>query len=258
MTQAIHITPIPAFNDNYIWCLHTDKDAVVVDPGDPDAVETFLQRRGLVLSGILITHHHWDHTDGLPALGQRWPDAPVFGPDNPTIDGITHTVGDGDTVTLAGLSLSLDVIAVPGHTLDHIAYVSDLGVFCGDTLFSAGCGRLFEGTAQQMHDSLQRLMQLNDDMAVYCTHEYTAANVRFALMVEPQNADLQAFSRWVSDQRAKPAPTLPSTIGREKRINPFVRVTQPTVLDSVKQHCQLADEAPASVFAALRKWKDTA
>lgn len=249
------ITPIEALNDNYIWCLHRDNAAWVVDPGSADAVLAHLSEHQLQLRGILITHHHWDHTDGIEALRKAFAALSVIGPDNPVIQGLTQRVQPGDHIELDGLGVTAEVLSLPGHTLDHLGYYLDDAVFCGDTLFSGGCGRLFEGSPAQMHASLSSLSALPADTRVFCTHEYTLANLAFASAVEPDNEALQEYRRWCEAQRAAEQPTLPSTIGQELSINPFLRVDAPGVVAALSQK---DGELPDSVarFAALRRWKD--
>ena len=252
------ISPIPAFNDNYIWCLSDGTHAVVVDPGDGDAVLNYLQEKQLYLAGILITHHHADHTGGLERL-QAATSATVFGPDNPQISGIDVTVKDQDQMQLLGVEWQ--IIAVPGHTLDHIAYFarfenSDPVLFCGDTLFSAGCGRIFEGTPAMMWQSLNKLLALPSETRIYPAHEYTQANLAFALAVEPDNSALKQRIDEVSQLRANGKPSLPVTLGAECRYNPFLRWSEAAVVASVRERGESVDE-PVAVFAAVRAWKDT-
>lgn len=254
----LSVTAIPAFTDNYIWAIHDNAGhAVVVDPGDAQPVETWLRDNAASLCGILITHHHWDHTGGIAALSAVH-QCPVYGPDNPQIQGITQTCGDGQTLNIDAPALSLQVLAVPGHTLDHLAYYApEQGLlFCGDTLFHAGCGRLFEGSAAQMHASLQRLAELPADTRVYCTHEYTEANLRFALAVEPGNLELQQCVITVEQLRANGRPSLPSTLELQRAINPFLRCDQRAVITAAQQR-DPATSTPDEVFATLRTWKDT-
>lgn len=249
------VIPIPAFQDNYIWLLRKGATAVVVDPGDARPVLAVLEREGLALSSILITHHHADHQGGVADLLARHP-AEVFGPAAESIASISKPLRGGDMVWLDSLGVDLRVIAVPGHTLGHLAYYGAGCLFCGDTLFAGGCGRLFEGTAAQMADSLSRLAALPDDTAVYCAHEYTQANLRFALVVEPGNLRLQGRAAEVSAARANGQPTVPSTIGLEKATNPFLRCREPEVVASVRSRTPAAcDEL--TVFAALREWKNS-
>lgn len=252
------IFALKAYNDNYIWVLPTtDGLAFVVDPGEAEPVKAGLADAGLRLGGILITHHHWDHTNGIEALLAE-NEVPVVGPPDDRIASITHPVGDGDQVQVDGLPLSLSVLEIPGHTSSHIAFVGDGVLFSGDTLFAGGCGRIFEGTPPQMHESLQRLAALPPDTRVYCGHEYTEANLRFAQQVEPDNAALTARLDKVAEQRARDEITLPSTIAEELATNPFLRADQPTVIKNAEQHAGKQLTSPVDVFAAVRAWKDSA
>lgn len=251
------VVAIPAFNDNYIWCIHNNKDAVVVDPGDATPVLDYLKTNALNLVGVLITHHHHDHTGGILKLASANTSLVVFGPNGGHIKGITHPLVDGDTATFPSMGLELSVIEVPGHTLDHIAYYGHNALFCGDTLFSAGCGRLFEGTPEQMLHSLNKLAALPDHTMVYCTHEYTAANVAFALAVEPDNQALNNYSKWVSETRSNNVPTLPTTISEQKAINPFLRAHKPSVKASVEAHTNQKLNSDVTVFTEVRRWKDS-
>jgi hydroxyacylglutathione hydrolase len=226
--MTITVQPLPAFTDNYIWALDRAGEAIVVDPGDGTVVQRWLEAGSLRLAAIVITHHHPDHTGGIALLRKTW-DVPVYGPraEHPKIAGLTTLLDDGDEIELFGERYT--VIAVPGHTLGHIAYYGAGRLFCGDTLFSAGCGRLFEGTPAQMHASLSRLAALPGDTRVYCTHEYTTSNLAFANAVEPGNAALQARIAEVRELRAHERPSLPSTIALERAHNPFLRGDMPAV-----------------------------
>jgi hydroxyacylglutathione hydrolase len=247
--------PVPAFADNYLWLLADGGDAIAIDPGDAPPVLGALAAHGLALRAILVTHHHADHVGGVAALRARF-DVPVHGPraESARIAGLTALVGDGDTVEALGRRFQ--VLGVPGHTAGHIAFHAPGVLFCGDTLFASGCGRLFEGTPSQMHDSLARLAALPADTAVCCAHEYTLANLAFARAVEPDNADLAARTREVEALRAREVPSLPSTIGLERRVNPFLRCEEPPVIAAAERHTGRALGAPVEVFAELRRWKD--
>ncbi|RUO79067.1 hydroxyacylglutathione hydrolase [Pseudidiomarina taiwanensis] len=220
----MQVEAIRAFTDNYIWALsEPDRDqVVVVDPGAAQPVKDFLQRKNAQLSAILVTHHHWDHTNGIAELVAAYQVA-VFGPANSPFAGITQPLNDSEVLSPPGLDVEFKVIATPGHTLDHIGYYGDGKLFCGDTLFSAGCGRMFEGTPEVFHKSLQQLAELADETLVYCTHEYTQANLNFAITALPTSEALVNYAAKVAKLRAEDACTLPSTIGLEKQINPFLR-----------------------------------
>jgi len=253
------MTPIalPAFADNYIWMLHDGRQAVVVDPGDAAPVIAALDELQLALAAILVTHHHADHVGGVDALRSRLR-GPVYGPKRERIPEPFTPLVDGDMVDVLGLRF--EVIDVPGHTAGHIAYFQRTDdeaplLFCGDTLFSGGCGRLFEGTPAQMVASLSRLAALPGNTRVCCTHEYTLSNLKFAHAVEPHNDDLAAYTAWCEAQRAKGLPTLPSTIAQELRVNPFLRCGLPAVAHSARIHGATSDD-PTPVFAALRQWKN--
>ncbi len=253
------IIPIPAFADNYIWLLREAGKAAVVDPGDAAPVIAYLEREQLELSCILNTHHHGDHVGGNRALLARWP-VPVFGPAREAIPGVTRTLAEGDALTLPDIGVVLSVLDVPGHTAGHIACFGRLEaspvVFCGDTLFTGGCGRLFEGTPSQMVDSLSKLAALPGDTAVFCGHEYTMANLRFAEVVEPGNVPLRQRRARDQAKRDRGEPTVPSTMAEERSTNPFLRVDQPAVRAAAERHAgrPLADRV--AVFAEVRAWKN--
>lgn len=255
MLPMNEVFAIPAFADNYLWVVARDHAAVVVDPGDAEAVQAALQARGLHLDAILVTHHHQDHTGGLEALTRRYP-VPVYGPraEKARIPGLTRLVAEGDRVTTA--VGDFEVIELPGHTLGHIAYLGPGLVFCGDTLFSAGCGRLFEGSPAQMQASLARLAALPEETRVYCTHEYTLSNLAFASAVEPGNAPLAEYRARAIKLRDQGLPTLPSQIGLERRINPFLRSSVPEVRAAAERQAGQVLADPLAVFATLRRWKD--
>lgn len=253
------IVPVSAFKDNYIWTLREARSdarsAAVVDPGEARPVLEYLAREKLELVAILATHHHADHVGGIAELLKKY-DVPVYGPRNEPIPTLTNPVSEGDEVSIPELGVSFSVLDIPGHTRAHIAYYGAGVLFCGDTLFACGCGRLFEGTAAQMYASLQKLLSLPDDTRIYCGHEYTLANIGFAKAVEPGNAALR--SRESRDRRLRDAgkPTLPSTLGEEKATNPFLRCGEPAVIDSVNKYLGGRVADPVSVFAAIRDWKN--
>lgn len=253
------IIPIPAFNDNYIWLIANtvNRQCIVVDPGDSAPVLNTLRKHDLTLIAILITHHHHDHTGGIIQLHENFPDVPVFGPAHENIPCLNHPLVENDEVELPELNLKLRVLDIPGHTKGHIAYYGNGMLFCGDTLFSAGCGRLFEGTAEQMYASLTKLAGLPDDTLVYCAHEYTAANLRFAETVEPENQEIKKRIIEITALREKNQPTLPGLMRLEKLTNPFLRCTSPAVIDSVQKKFAKKITTPAAVFATIRAWKDT-
>lgn len=264
MTTTSHpdlaVLTVPAFNDNYLWIIHDGVHAAVVDPGDAGPVREALAAHALSLTAILLTHHHADHIGGVASLLAEWP-VPVYGPRNDAIAFVTEALDEGDHIKVAGLDLELDVLEVPGHTRGHIAYVRRAPgadwLFCGDTLFAGGCGRLFEGTPAQMAESLAKLAALPDDTLVYCAHEYTVANLKFAQAVEPDNQGLALRLQDAAEKRGTRLPTVPSTIGLEKGTNPFLRYTEPGVVQSLVDAGRLeAGASPVQAFAALREWKN--
>jgi hydroxyacylglutathione hydrolase len=269
MTQktkhALSVLTVPAFTDNYLWLIHDGVHAAVVDPGDATPVLAALDAQHLTLTAILLTHHHTDHTGGVPELLRHYA-VPVFGPSNEAITAVTQALAQGDSIEVPGLGLQLSVFDVPGHTRGHIAYVGHGGddreagpawLFCGDTLFAGGCGRLFEGTPEQMATSLGKLATLPDDTLVYCAHEYTLSNLRFALAVEPGNRLLAERIETDSARREQGIPTVPSSIGLEKATNPFLRYRQPAIVGKLIEKGRLTpDAAPVAAFSALRQWKN--
>ncbi|PRQ62186.1 hydroxyacylglutathione hydrolase [Vibrio sp. V01_P9A10T6] len=249
----LQIKSIPAFNDNYIWLIqNSDQRCAVVDPGDAAPVLEYLSKHQLTLEAILITHHHHDHIGGVAELVRQFPSINVVGPAHEPIPTLTHAVEAGDQLEL--FNEIFMVLDLAGHTKGHIGYLGDNKLFCGDVLFSAGCGRVFEGTMEQMFTSLCKLAALPEETEVYCAHEYTASNVAFALAVEPDNDQLQQYRDTVNRLRAQQKSTLPTTIRQEKWINPFLRTQQESVMKSVANRTQQTD--PLSIFTALREWKN--
>lgn len=249
--HSLRITPIRAFEDNYIWLLQFGRYAVVVDPGDAAPVLAVLQQHNLILSAILITHHHLDHIAGVNALLMQYA-VPVYAPQYNTYPFPTVPLKEGDQITLAEIQQTFSIMWLPGHTLDHIAYVHADYLLCGDTLFGAGCGRLFEGTPTQMLASLKRLRALPASTQVYCTHEYTLKNIAFALTLEPDNTALIARQADCMALRALDLPTLPSTIALERATNPFLRCDHAAVM--ANSHAQ--SSAELSVFTAVREMRN--
>ena len=251
----VEVVPVRAFNDNYIWTLVAGGNAAVVDPGDAAPVFDYLERSGLALTAILNTHHHADHVGGNAALLARYP-VPVYGPRDERIATINRPVGEGDRVRVDGIGLELAVLEVPAHTRSHIAFHGAGVLFCGDTLFACGCGRIFEGTPRDMHAALAKLAALPDDTRVYCGHEYTLANIRFARAVEPDNSLLAAWEGEAAALRERDEPTLPSTIGREKAANPFLRCDAPGVIAGAGRHAGRSLPDAVGVLAEIREWKN--
>ncbi len=255
MQPVLHV---PAFEDNYIWFIRgaSRHHTALVDPGDAAPVLRELAALALSPIAILITHHHGDHTGGVADLLRHFPGIAVYGPALEGIAGVTQPLGDGDRVRLPELGVEFSVMHLPGHTRGHIAYYGHGWLFCGDTLFSAGCGRLFEGTAVQMHDSLGRLASLPGETLVYCAHEYTLANLRFAHAVEPENAAIADYRLEVESLRARKMPSVPSSIARERAVNPFLRSHTQTVRKAAERYAGRPLPDDTSVFAAIRMWKD--
>ena len=264
--NLLQVRSIAAYDDNYIWLISDKHCAVIVDPGDAAPVIKHLTEHHLTLTTILITHHHADHIGGVAdlltwceSLGQEKP--VVYGPAHENIAVVAEHLIESDVVSISRPACEFTVLDVPGHTSGHIAFYLNAGqqphVFCGDTLFATGCGRLFEGTPAQMVDSLNKLKNLPDQTLVHCAHEYTLSNIKFALAVEPKNQELLAWQQTAQTLRQQGVPTVPTTIAHEKSVNPFLRCEESSVIESVKQHQAIKDTHPVTVFAHLRSWKDT-
>lgn len=254
----LKVTPVEALSDNYVWLIHSPRDesrVLVVDPGEARPVIERLEVDELTPIGILITHHHPDHTGGARELAKRYGLA-VYGPDREAEAVVDVSLGDGERLELEAEGLAFDVLTIPGHTLGHTAFYGHGALFPGDTLFSAGCGKLFEGTPEQMLASLDRLAALPDETKIYSGHEYTVKNLEFALAVEPGNAEAGAYAEVARSQRAEGKPTLPSEIGREKNVNPFLRSQLDNVRQAAEQWSKTGLDDKVQVFAALRRWKD--
>ncbi len=263
-TSQINIQAINAFNDNYIWAITNKEMVTLVDPGDADVCIKFIEAENLILNAILITHHHADHTGGIEALVEycqqkQW-SLSVYGPANENIPRCDVQLKENDTVTLSVFDISFNIIDLPGHTAGHIAYFADNDttpiLFCGDTLFSAGCGRIFEGTPIQMFTSLSKLMNLPEQTHVYCTHEYTQANIAFALTVDPTNEALINYDVKVNELRANGHATIPSTIKQEKQINPFLRCHEQNIQISAQKFSPDTTISTLDTFTTIRRWKD--
>lgn len=253
------VHPISAFNDNYLWAITHEgsTDCVIVDPGSADEVLAFLTEKQLTLAAILVTHHHQDHIGGVTKLMKHFPNVDVYGPTKEAQKVVTIPLKENDTVFIESLGLSLNVLDVPGHTLGHIAYVDEYSLFCGDTLFAAGCGRMFEGTPDMFESSLSKLKALPPKTNIYCAHEYTLSNLKFAKAVEPNSSDLDHRIIVCKQQRHNNQPTLPSTISQELTTNPFFRLTHTDVVQSLNVKFDLAlSNNHVENFSWLRQWKD--
>jgi len=255
---VLDIKPIASFGDNYIWMLGNigEKRVAVVDPGDGAQVLALLQERELELAAILLTHHHNDHTGGVMQLLAQSPDLPVYGPKSEKISGINRPVGEGDVVEIDGIDARFKVLDTPGHTAGHIAYYGEGVLFPGDVLFSVGCGRIFDGTYQQMADSLKRLAALPEDTLLYSAHEYTLDNIGFAKWVEPENSAIDSWEKESRSRRASGEATLPNRLGNELAINPFLRLHVAEVIKAAENFTGCSSLNEVEVFTAIRQWKD--
>ncbi|WP_289007357.1 hydroxyacylglutathione hydrolase [uncultured Idiomarina sp.] len=253
----MRVHAIEAFDDNYIWAIETNNNdkVIIVDAGEAKPVQQWLEQNNKSIETILVTHHHYDHTGGIAELLEHTA-CPVIGPENPDIKTLTRTVTEGDELTVG--SIQWQVLTTPGHTLDHISFYTPGFLFCGDTLFSCGCGRMFEGTPEQFTQSLLKLRKLPGETRVFCAHEYTQANVNFALKVEPENAVLQSYAEKVRMLREQEQITLPSTLQLELAINPFLRFDQKSVIEAANKHAGSVKNSPEDVFYTIRQWKDNA
>jgi hydroxyacylglutathione hydrolase len=253
----VNIVPIRAFQDNYIWLITNpnDSNAIVVDPGDAQPVLNYLASKNLTLQAILITHHHFDHSAGIAGLVAKY-DVPVYGPMDEEVPGVTHTLNQDDSITFPNFNLTFNVIALPGHTHGHIAYYAPGILFCGDTLFTAGCGRVFESSYEQMYHSLMKLSALPEDTLIYCGHEYTEANLIFAHAVEPHNQEISDRLAIVRKLHADNIPTVPATLKIEHETNPFLRCHLQAVKNAAKtrEEVYLPDEV--TTFMIIRQWKN--
>lgn len=247
------ITPIRAFSDNYIWVLHQHGYAIAVDPGDDKPLMDFLNHHQLALSMVWVTHHHHDHTGGLTALATYWPHLTIYGP--PTVSQVTHPVKEGAVIPF--LDNNASVLSVPGHTLDHLAYWVPGHLFCGDTLFGAGCGRVFEGITANLYQSLRRLAQLPGDTFIYPAHEYTLKNLLFAQEVDPSNPAITTRYIEAQAKQERGQPTLPSTLTQERATNPFLRTQEPELIAAASRHANHRLTTGEQVFSELRRWKNT-
>ena len=251
----MNILPLPAFTDNYIWLIEENGKATVVDPGDAEVVDNYLKEKHLKLENILITHHHFDHTGGVQQLKDSY-GCNVYGPYDSPFNGVEIKLKENDQISILGSSFG--IIEVPGHTLDHIAYYSEEQnvLFCGDTLFSGGCGRIFEGTPTQMYESLSKLSVLDLSTKIYCTHEYTQSNLNFAIKVEPSNDHLVQYKNQIDEKRSQNKISLPSNLKLEKDINPFLRSHILEIKENIKDFAKINHPSDLETFTAVRSLKD--
>ncbi|MFK5984779.1 MAG: hydroxyacylglutathione hydrolase [Pseudomonadota bacterium] len=258
--KALNVSRIPAFEDNYIWLIHSNNQAnekhiIIVDPGDETPVFEAIKEHHLIPQAIFITHHHADHCGGVKGLLEFY-DIPVYGPTNEEINLLSMHCKQGDIITFDEMDLSFSVMDVPGHTKGHIAYFGQQSLFIGDTLFAGGCGRVFEGTFKQMQQSLDSLLGLDDQILVYCAHEYTQDNLKFAVIAEPENQALLQRIKETDILRSKNQPTVPSLLKLEKETNPFLRFNQPSIISAAEKYCGHLLTNPIDTFTIIRQWKD--
>ncbi|MDQ1362685.1 MAG: hydroxyacylglutathione hydrolase [Pseudomonadota bacterium] len=255
----LNITPIPAFSDNYIWMLQRSGSSavVLVDPGETRRILRQVDEQGIRPVALLITHHHADHAGGIAQLLERFPALEVYGPASENIAGVTHPVRQDDRIDIAEMNISFQILDVPGHTRGHVAYYGEGVLFCGDTVFACGCGRLFEGTPEQMTESLEKIAALPAATKLYCAHEYTLSNIGFARWVEPDNENLLQRDDDDMARQEKGIPTVPSTLDLELKTNPFLRYRVPAVKQAAEEFAGKKLNSDAEVFAAIRRWKDT-
>lgn len=251
------ITALKALEDNYVWAIHgTDAShIIVIDPGEASPVLTYLKENNLTLDGILLTHHHWDHTNGVKILVKHFPNIPVYGSETDKVKGITKFIKEGDEIIFENLNSPIQILEIPGHTLGHVAYIYDNALFCGDTLFSAGMGKIFEGTAAQMHHSLEKLKKLPSDTLIYCAHEYTLANIKFAQMIDPKNKVLENRKLEVENLRKNHLPSLPVPLSTELQTNPFLRCEDADVLNALQERGYTQND-PIDALLFLRELKN--
>ncbi|MCB1583318.1 MAG: hydroxyacylglutathione hydrolase [Xanthomonadales bacterium] len=254
--MSLHIKPICAFEDNYIWTIHDEQRAILVDPGDAKPALDYLHKNNLNLIGVLITHHHYDHINGVTELLKHYPNCEIFAPIDPRIGFKTSTVKEGDLAIIEALELQFQVIETPGHTSSHVCYYNDKWLFCGDTLFNMGCGRMFEGTAKQFVNSLNKLKALDDDLLVYCTHEYTLTNLAFALSLEPENSLLIQYRDKITKMRQQHKPSIPVPLKLQKSLNPFLRTDRLEMYNFINNKTNSKIDNEIDCFAKMRQMKD--
>lgn len=254
----MRVFPIHAFNDNYIWCIvnEDERTCAVVDPGDANPVLDALKTHQLTLTAIFVTHHHFDHTGGIKTLCDSYTQLSVYGSAQEDTAGVNYRLNDGDTAVLPGTNMAFKILGIPGHTRGHIAFYTHGSLFCGDTLFTAGCGRVFEGTMEQMYHSLTKLSALPDNTLIYCGHEYTLSNLKFAILVEPDNKEILNRIKITSEQRQNNQATVPAPLALEKKTNPFLRCQCKEVIKAASTHCNQQLTDPVQVFRVLREWKN--